>query len=66
MEMHPEELEERRIAFQKFWRERAQSEVAKIRPVYQGLIHCLLKRAFYAGTNWERRKHEPTQIGGVD
>jgi hypothetical protein len=38
----------------------------KIRPVYQGVIHALLKSAFYAGTNWERRKHEPTQLGGVD
>lgn len=64
--MQPEEVEERRVAFQKFWRERAQPDVAKIRPVYQGIIHSLLKRAFYAGTNWERKKHEPVRIGGID
>jgi hypothetical protein len=65
-DMHPEEVEERKLAFQDYWRHRALPEVMKIRPVYQGVIHALLKSAFYAGTNWERRKHEPTQLGGVD
>jgi len=64
--MHPEEAAERSIAFQDHWRRRALPEVAKIRPIYQGVIHQLLKAAFYAGSNWERRKHEPTQLGGCD
>jgi len=64
--MHPEEVEERKMAFQDHWRRRWLPEVVKIRPCYQGTIHQLLKAAFYAGTNWERRKHEPTRLGGVD
>lgn len=64
--MHPEEVEERKTAFQDHWRRRALPEVMKIRPVYQGVIHMLLKAAFYAGSNYERRKQEPTQLGGCD
>lgn len=64
--MHPEEVEERKTAFQKFWRDRAQPEVSKMRPIYQGIIHTLLKRAFYAGTNWERKKNEPISTGGAN
>ena len=64
--MHPEEIEERQVAFQRFWRRRALPEVAKVRPIYQGIIHALVKTAFYAGTNYERRKHEPTRLGGMD
>jgi hypothetical protein len=30
------------------------------------VIHQLLKAAYYQGTNDERRKHEPTQLGGRD
>lgn len=66
MPLHEEEIEQRRLAFNEHWRRQALPEVRKIRPVYQGAIHMLLKAAFYAGTNWERRKHEPTQVGGCD
>ena len=64
--MHPEEVQERRLRWQQLWRTRFQSEVSKIRPIYQGVVHLLLKQAYYAGTNDERRKHEPTQLGGMD
>jgi hypothetical protein len=64
--MHPEEVEERKVAFQQWWLDRGVTEVSKMRPVYQGIVHQLLKRAFYDGTNWERRKHEPVRVGGCD
>lgn len=64
--LHPEEVEERKRRWQELWRTCFQSEVSKIRPVYQGIVHTLLKRAYYAGTNDERRKHEPTRLGGYD
>ncbi|ULU26614.1 hypothetical protein [Dyella terrae] len=64
--MHREEVEERKRRWQELWRTRFQREVSTIRPVYQGIVHSLLKRAYYAGTNDERRKHEPTQLGGYD
>ncbi|WP_424682942.1 hypothetical protein [Frateuria sp. YIM B11624] len=64
--MHPEEVEERRRRWNELWRTRFVSEVSKIRPVYHGEIHQLLKAAYYLGTNDERKKHEPTRLGGCD
>lgn len=62
--MHHEEIEERKEAFQRTWRHRFVDEVALLPPAHQGRVHELLKRSFYAGTNYERRKHEPTRLGG--
>lgn len=64
--MHPEEVEERRLAFQRFWRRKALPKVAQVRPAYQGLIHMVVKMAYNAGADHERRKNEPTQLGGMD
>lgn len=64
--LHPEEIKARKRRWQELWRTSFQRDVAKIRPIYQGIVHMLLKRAYYAGTNDERRKHEPTQLGGYD
>ena len=64
--MHPEEVEERKAAFQKLWREKFLDRVRLIRPCYQGEVHDLLKRAFYDGSNYERRKNEPMRVGGMD
>lgn len=66
MPMHPEEVEERRLRFNELWRKRYLPEVCSIRAIYHGVIHQLLKAAYYQGTNDERRKHEPTQVGGRD
>ena len=62
--LHPEEIEERKEAFQRVWRQRFRGEVALLPPIHQGRVHELLKRSFYAGTNFERRKHEPVRLGG--
>lgn len=66
MRLHPEEIDERKTAFQRFWRRKALPEVAKVRPVYQGVVHALVKMAFNAGANFERCKHEPERLGGLD
>lgn len=62
--LHPEEIAERKAAFQRTWRDRFLDEVALMPPLHQGRIHDLLKRSFYAGSNYERRKHEPERLGG--
>jgi hypothetical protein len=64
--MHPEEVQERKAAWNRLWRERYLDEVALMPPKHQGRIHELMKLAFNAGTTWERRKHEPARLGGVD
>ena len=64
--MHEFDIEERKAAFQAVWRQKFVDDVSRIPPNLQGMVHELIKRAFNAGTNWERRKHEPTQIGGND
>jgi len=64
--MHPEEIAERKRAWQAIWRNRFADEVAQMAPNRQGRVHDMLKSAFFAGTNHERRKHEPVQVGGVD
>lgn len=63
--LHPEEIEERKAAFQSVWYRRFLDEVALLPPQHQGHVHDLLKRSFNAGTNYERRKHEPVRLGGV-
>lgn len=60
----PEDIEERRTAFNELWRREFADEVMLFRTMYHGRIHDMLKTAFYKGTNWERRKHEPTSVGG--
>jgi hypothetical protein len=62
--LHPEEIEERKEAFQRVWRKRFLDEVALLPPTHQGRVHELLKRSFYAGTNFERRKNDPVRLGG--
>lgn len=66
MELHPEERVERRLRWNVLWRTRFVKEVAQIRPCWHGIIHALLKKAYFAGLNDERRKHEPERLGGVD
>lgn len=64
MSMHPEDVEERRQAFLKLWREKYLDKVKVIRPCYQGDVHEMLKRAFYDGSNFERKKNAPINVGG--
>jgi hypothetical protein len=56
MNLHPEEIEERKAAFQKLWRERLMATVDQFPPHLQGIAHDMLKRSFKAGSNYERRK----------
>jgi hypothetical protein len=64
--MHEFDIEERKSAFQDVWRRKFVDDVSRMPPNLQGMIHELVKRAFNAGTNWERRKSEPMQLGGCD
>lgn len=66
MPLHPEEIEARRLRWNELWRTRFVSEVGKLRPCLHGIVHALLRQAYYAGTNDERRKHEPERLGGCD
>jgi hypothetical protein len=63
-QLHPDDIEERKEAFQRVWRRRFLDEVALLPPTHQGRVHELLKRSFYAGSNFERRRQEPTRLGG--
>lgn len=64
--MHPEDVEERKAAFQKLWRDRFLATVSQMHPCYQGMVHDMLKRAFYDGSNYERKRAEPVRVGGLD
>lgn len=64
--LHPEEIAERKAAWQRLWRERFIEDVGELPPCHQGRVHELMKAAFKAGTTWERKKHEPERLGGVD
>ena len=66
MPLHEEEVEQRRLRWHQLWLRLFIDEVSLLRPRYQGRVHELLKRAYYSGTNDERRKYEPTQLGGCD
>jgi hypothetical protein len=60
----PEELEERRMAFNKFYRENLLDLVQKLPLNHQNKMHESIKRAFNAGTNFERRKNDVIYSGG--
>lgn len=64
--LHPEEIAERKVAWQRIWRERYVDNVSRMPANVQGEVHELLKAAFKAGSTWERRKHEPERLGGID
>lgn len=64
--LHPEEIEERRLAFERIWRNRFVVAVSRMPASVQGDVHDMLKEAFRAGSVFERRKAEPTQLGGID
>lgn len=64
--MHREEIENRRIAFDRCWRNRFATPVSRLPANVQGEVHDLLKAAFKAGSAHERRKQEPVRVGGVD
>lgn len=56
---------ERRSKFNAFVREnRDHWALDKMPGITQDKLHSLLKRAFYAGSNYERKKHEVISIGG--
>lgn len=63
--LHPEEIAERKAAFHE-WASVVRDEVCLMPPNRQDRVHGLMKLAFNAGANFERRKNEPTQLGGVD
>lgn len=65
MSLHPEEIEERKVAFLK-WTMKVRDEVCLMPANRQDRVYGLLKLAFNAGSNFERRKNEPAQLGGVD
>lgn len=64
--LHPEEIAERKVAWQRIWRERFLDQACTLPANVQGTVHELLKAAFKAGTTWERKRHEPESLGGVD
>ena len=64
--LHPEEIAERKAGWNRIWRERFLDDVCTLPANLQGRVHELMKASFKAGTTWERRKHEPDQLGGID
>ena len=65
-DLHPEEIEENRVRFQRHWRRRWLREIALLPAHHQDRVHHLLKQAYKLGLDDERRKHEPERMGGVD
>jgi hypothetical protein len=62
-----EEIESRKTGWQRLWRKRFLDEVCLMPAHHQGRVNEMLKRAFYEGTNYERRRLlEPMQVGGID
>lgn len=60
------ETEERRENFNKWWRKNMQRFCWNMLPSYwQGLMHDMVKAAYYAGSNYEKQKHEPISLGGA-
>jgi len=64
--LHPEEIAERKAAWQRLWRERFIDRVCELPANVQGTVHELMKATFKAGTTWERKRHEPEELGGMD
>lgn len=64
--LHPEEIAERKAGWNRIWRERFLDSVCMLPANIQGQVHELMKASFKAGTTWERRKHEPDRLGGID
>lgn len=60
------DAEQRKKYFSELYGMRWQDEVCLMPPRHQGRIHELLKQAFYAGSNYQRKLEEPVQVGGVD
>lgn len=59
------ELAERREAFNGWFRRWSEHNgYHQLPSQHQGVVHDMVRRAFYGGANWERKKNEPIQLGG--
>lgn len=61
-----EEIEERKRAFcQWYERRRKELKLDTLLPKHEGLVYDAMKKAYCAGSNFERRKHVIIEVGGV-